>query len=858
MEALLFVSLVLSIFPLIALPFAGFFRIRRKGYRAPGATLVIIVATTLGILSAFLVSRVLPWDGGDLRRISVVLWLPLLVATLATTLFIRFGPRRNPRVAGRRRPHFPLAASGWTLIGFSAALCVFTVVWWAMGNVTVDKSDPDSDPISKSVELFAICSAFGGFLLAVSRRVKAQVSLQEVSRKDPRTPVLYLRPFGKEWLPFVTGRRSRYGDYVHGLQQWTMTLGQTLASTDPRFEEDPLVTVTFEQYLAGAITARIGPFFALGNPEDYIPREGAIRTYVEDRDWKRHVERLAAESSCIVAEVAASSNLRWELEYLRRHGLQQKLFVMTRPVLASPKRFERLILWLRGTHLETWREFAESLASLGYDLPNEPVAGAVITFDASGKASILTTGAEFPDDYVEPIRSVLISSLRYSAEQLEPAPAVPTTPREVRPTAIGSALDSAWRVVRSAFLLYEPGRLRAWIPYGICWLAALFLLGAFATWTEQKGDASPYAAFVRNLKSPEAYSPIQLLLSIYLLFRLWGGWERKRETASRTSTSRQPGAWASMLACFYVLVGVVTAVGVIPAGIVSLSSGIRWAIIAALLGLCALPFSQWEKLSGKSYVLGRFKMKRAVALSAPAMLLCGLALFNFGGVVRDEFPHSVQAYWENCLLQPVLPFGLLLLAAPPIIGIAGSLSERHLRWFVPSALLVLVPCYFCGVLWWQDVITTGYAHAAAADQLYRAEHYEPAVLDYERAGNAGVTEAMANLGLMYSDGQGVAQNYTRAKEWYEKAARAGDALSMNNLGVLYDQGNGVEQDYVRARQWFEKAASAGDATAMRNLGVLYERGKGVGRDYRQAKQWYEKASALGDTLAAERLRSLPQ
>lgn len=68
--------------------------------------------------------------------------------------------------------------------------------------------------------------------------------------------------------------------------------------------------------------------------------------------------------------------------------------------------------------------FAENLAALGYDIPREPVAGAVITFDASGKGSTLTTGAHSPEDYIEPIRTFFIDSLGYSPQRLDASPCV--------------------------------------------------------------------------------------------------------------------------------------------------------------------------------------------------------------------------------------------------------------------------------------------------------------------------------------------------------------------------------------------------------------------------------------------------
>src|SRR5262249_14744528 len=72
--------------------------------------------------------------------------------------------------------------------------------------------------------------------------------------------------------------------------------------------------------------------------------------------------------------------------------------------------------------------------------------------------------------------------------------------------------------------------------------------------------------------------------------------------------------------------------------------------------------------------------------------------------------------------------------------------------------------------------------------------------------------------------------------------------AMNNIGVLHYNGQGVPQDYAKAREWFEKAADEGDTTAMNNIGVLYEHGQGVPQDYAKAREWSENAA---DTVQAE-------
>ena len=79
---------------------------------------------------------------------------------------------------------------------------------------------------------------------------------------------------------------------------------------------------------------------------------------------------------------------------------------------------------------------------------------------------------------------------------------------------------------------------------------------------------------------------------------------------------------------------------------------------------------------------------------------------------------------------------------------------------------------------------------------------------------------MFNLGLLYTDGQGVARDYGKAREWYEKAAAKDHASAMFNLGWLYENGRGVTQDYINARGWYEKAAEKGDERAKAKLEQL--------------------------------------
>ena len=130
---------------------------------------------------------------------------------------------------------------------------------------------------------------------------------------------------------------------------------------------------------------------------------------------------------------------------------------------------------------------------------------------------------------------------------------------------------------------------------------------------------------------------------------------------------------------------------------------------------------------------------------------------------------------------------------------------------------------------------------------------QPAAPDPKRLAEA---EADYQRGTAFHFGQGVPQDYAKAREWYEKAAAQGLAAAQHGLGYLYENGLGVVQDYAKAREWYEKAAAQGYATPQHNLGVLYNNGQGVVQDYAKAREWYEKAAAQGLAISQNNLALL--
>ena len=87
--------------------------------------------------------------------------------------------------------------------------------------------------------------------------------------------------------------------------------------------------------------------------------------------------------------------------------------------------------------------------------------------------------------------------------------------------------------------------------------------------------------------------------------------------------------------------------------------------------------------------------------------------------------------------------------------------------------------------------------------------------------------AQQNLGVMYSNGGKITQNYQKAVYWFKKAAEQGGVGAQYFLALMYRQGQGVTQDDKQSFFWFKKAAEQGDAISQNNLGLMYSNGKGT-------------------------------
>jgi TPR repeat protein len=174
-------------------------------------------------------------------------------------------------------------------------------------------------------------------------------------------------------------------------------------------------------------------------------------------------------------------------------------------------------------------------------------------------------------------------------------------------------------------------------------------------------------------------------------------------------------------------------------------------------------------------------------------------------------------------------------------------------------------------------------------RAYAANRQMPdAIAAWRKAADKGSSAAMAELGVMYANGTGVARDDAQARKLLERAAEAGNpravanlaALSSNTgaqtdpvkaraqlskaaetnveaqyqLGLMIAEGEGGPKDDVSARVLFEKAAAQGHAGALERMGAFARHGRGGPKDASAAKAYYEKAALLGNEDAKAALK----
>jgi TPR repeat protein len=111
--------------------------------------------------------------------------------------------------------------------------------------------------------------------------------------------------------------------------------------------------------------------------------------------------------------------------------------------------------------------------------------------------------------------------------------------------------------------------------------------------------------------------------------------------------------------------------------------------------------------------------------------------------------------------------------------------------------------------------------------------------------SAGDAESQYQLGVRYTSGTGVTQDYTTAGKWLRMAAQQDHPDAQYLWGIALNTGRGVDEDQEEAVSWFTKAALAGKARARYQLGEAFVNGRGVTKDVAWGARWLGLAAYQG-------------
>ncbi|CAN8101631.1 unnamed protein product [Discula destructiva] len=109
-------------------------------------------------------------------------------------------------------------------------------------------------------------------------------------------------------------------------------------------------------------------------------------------------------------------------------------------------------------------------------------------------------------------------------------------------------------------------------------------------------------------------------------------------------------------------------------------------------------------------------------------------------------------------------------------------------------------------------------------------------------------KAAGFLGRMYMRGEGVQQDFERAKHWFDRGVSRGDAQSQYCLGLMMLHGYGVSKNIGKATDLFKASADQDYALSQVQLGVLFL-DRGQPEDVRVANDYFELAARFGNLEA---------
>ncbi len=134
--------------------------------------------------------------------------------------------------------------------------------------------------------------------------------------------------------------------------------------------------------------------------------------------------------------------------------------------------------------------------------------------------------------------------------------------------------------------------------------------------------------------------------------------------------------------------------------------------------------------------------------------------------------------------------------------------------------------------------------------------YPLALKSWREACDGGNASGCTNLGVLYRNGEGVAQDYVEAQRLYRIGCDGGDAQGCSNLGYLHLSGYGVPQNYAEALRLYWKGCDGGSMQGCTNIGAMYSTGNGVPQSFPEAMKLYIRACDGGNGMGCSNLAGM--
>ena len=141
----------------------------------------------------------------------------------------------------------------------------------------------------------------------------------------------------------------------------------------------------------------------------------------------------------------------------------------------------------------------------------------------------------------------------------------------------------------------------------------------------------------------------------------------------------------------------------------------------------------------------------------------------------------------------------------------------------------------------------------------QAANYDAGVFEFQqKLAKNGNPQAQYNLGSMYENGRGTAQNFDKARSWYKKSSAKNYKPAIQRLTFLDIKRSGFKQSH---KVWYKELktdAKQGNPEALFILGAMNENGIGIKKSLKNARAYYKEASIRGNYDAEHQLYAVEE